>query len=124
MNLALILLLSIFVEGAPLSDQSETVSWSESLNSRGTLAIIFSCFAALGFCVWSGIHLNAEFQTRSDTIRYTEKIIWAILALLAPDFIISIALHQRLVAEEYRRGVNASINGTQNDLTIQERKHT
>jgi len=38
--------------------------------------------------------------------RILGKVVWASIALLAPDIVLSVALHQFLVAVEYRRAVN------------------
>ncbi|KAF8535495.1 hypothetical protein BDD12DRAFT_855103 [Trichophaea hybrida] len=58
--------------------------------------------------------------------RLLGKSVWALIALFAPDIVLSVALHQLLVAKEYRRAVNAlSTKKTtwagerQKDMTLQ-----
>lgn len=47
--------------------------------------------------------------------KLTQKTVLAIIALLAPDIVLSIALHQFLVAFEYQRAVNKYLKGIQTE---------
>jgi hypothetical protein len=82
-------------------------------NTRGTLAILFSCSTTLALCVWTGVHLNVEGDSRKRLIQFIpgRKIIWAVIALLAPDIVLTIALHQFLTARQYLNIVNTKNSG-------------
>ncbi|KAI5819153.1 hypothetical protein BZA77DRAFT_242443, partial [Pyronema omphalodes] len=87
------------------------MEWGPTPMTRGTLTILFSCVAALAACVWTGVHLNVDRSgskkmKRAPFGKLTQKTVLAIIALLAPDIVLSIALHQFLVAYEYQRAVN------------------
>ncbi|KAI5793950.1 hypothetical protein FPQ18DRAFT_238479, partial [Pyronema domesticum] len=88
--------------------------WADTPRERGTLTILFSCGAALGLCVWTGVHLNVDpgasggykRSTIETVSRFLGKSMWALIALFAPDIVLTVALHQFLVAYEYQRAVN------------------
>lgn len=82
-----------------------------SPNTRGTLNILFSCSSALVFCIWTGINLDAKLEEGSpkDSLRLLGRILWAIIALAAPDIVLIVALHQYLVAGQYIKGVEKSM---------------
>ncbi|KAA8895287.1 hypothetical protein FN846DRAFT_764068, partial [Sphaerosporella brunnea] len=87
------------------------VSFTSAPNTRGTLSILFSCAAALILCVWTGVHLNVDpienKRRKLETVsKFLGKTVWAMIGLFLPDIVLAIALHQLLVALEYRRGVN------------------
>ncbi|KAI5819152.1 hypothetical protein BZA77DRAFT_242476, partial [Pyronema omphalodes] len=106
-------LLLLHCGAAPVSDPANVrpVEWGPTPMTRGTLTILFSCVAALAACVWTGVHLNVDRSgnkkmKRAPFGKLTQKTVLAIIALLAPDILLSIALHQFLVAYEYQRAVN------------------
>ncbi|KAI5796675.1 hypothetical protein FPQ18DRAFT_255128, partial [Pyronema domesticum] len=77
------------------------MNWGPAPMTRGTLTILFSCAAALAACVWTGVHLNVDRSgskrmKRAPFGKLTQKTVLAIIALLAPDIVLSIALHQCL----------------------------
>ena len=62
------------------------------------------------------VHLNVEPIESSETritfvTRVAGKLTWAVTALIAPELVLSIALHQLLVALEYRSIINKYENG-------------
>ncbi|KAI5778835.1 hypothetical protein EDC01DRAFT_696433, partial [Geopyxis carbonaria] len=102
------------VDTAPILSDEQKITpqkWGSLPSTRGTLSILFSCGAALLICVWTGVHLNVrpveetykQLETFSQVL---EKLVWASVALLAPDIILVVALHQLLVAQHYRNFVN------------------
>ncbi|KAF8252092.1 hypothetical protein K440DRAFT_666710 [Wilcoxina mikolae CBS 423.85] len=102
--------LFLLSSAAPISNDA-IVHWTSEPKTRGTAGILFSCVATLGLCVWTALHLNID-PTGGKTkmtlpSRFLAKIIWAFTALIAPEIVLSIALHQFLIAWEYRSIVNA-----------------
>jgi len=118
-------ILILLTNAAPVPNHPATLSWADTPGSRGTLTILFSCAAALAFCVWTGVHLNVDprggnKQEKIESVsRFLGKAVWASIALLAPDIVLSVALHQFLVAYEYRRAVNDFAN-TKTESTSKE----
>lgn len=87
------------------------VGWKNEPSTRGTTGILFSCTTTLGLCVWTALHLNIEPVAKVKMTlasRFLAKAIWAFTALIAPELVLSIALHQFLVACKYRSIVNNS----------------
>jgi hypothetical protein len=126
-------LLAFLNNAAPvpqIPDTHRTLHWAATPSSRGTLTILFSCTAALAFCVWTGVHLNVH-QSDSrkkkrgarelevETSKILCKSLWALIALPLPDIVLTLALHQLLVALEYQRAVNEFI-GRQSPLNVSE----
>ncbi|KAI5776243.1 hypothetical protein EDC01DRAFT_593838, partial [Geopyxis carbonaria] len=74
---------------------------------RGTVSLLFSCIVTLVLCVWTALHLNVEPLEFSRSkiagaSRVIGKIIWGFAALIVPEVVLSIALHQFLVARRYQ----------------------
>lgn len=115
-HLEFLLPLFLSANAALVSNTTTSVGWTKEPDTRGTAGILFSCLVALGLCIWMAVHLNVERIESSETritfvTRVAGKCTWAIAALLAPEFVLSIALHQFLVAREYRSIVNKRENG-------------
>lgn len=126
-------LLAFLINAAPVPqtpDTHQTLHWAATPGSRGTLTILFSCAAALAFCVWTGVHLNVHQSSSSkkkrrareietEVSKFLCKLLWALIALPLPDIVLTLALHQLLVALEYQRAVNEFI-GRQSPLSVSE----
>ncbi|KAI5787394.1 hypothetical protein FPQ18DRAFT_262954, partial [Pyronema domesticum] len=103
------------VNALPIPNYSDRLVWANTPDTRGTLTIVFSCGAALLLCIWSGIHSNVNPNADDDdkkgaklTIaKVVGKAALASIALLAPDIVLTVALHQLLVALQYQEALNA-----------------
>jgi hypothetical protein len=83
--------------------------------------ILFSCGAALVICIWSGIHSNVNPSADDNEKRRSRwaakvrgKTALASVALFAPDLVLTVALHQFLVAWEYKNALN-NVRDTDSD---------
>ncbi|KAI5819294.1 hypothetical protein BZA77DRAFT_276262 [Pyronema omphalodes] len=112
LKIIILLLLVFLIKAAPIPViEPETTDWVDTPKERGTLTIIFSCGTALGLCVWTGVHLNVDpsasggyKQSTIETVsRLLGKLVWALIALFAPDIVLTVAVHQFLVAYEYQQ---------------------
>ena len=91
-----------------------TISYQHEPKTRGTVGLLLSCTVTLFLCVWTALHLNIEPLefSRSKlacTSRLVGKIIWGFTALVVPELVLTIALHQFLFAWRYRKVLNASL---------------
>ena len=68
--------------------------WSLSPPYRGTADILWSCLLTLSACVYTAMHLDIPHQHRSTMKRVVKKVRWTILALIAPELILSWAITQ------------------------------
>ncbi|KAF1348927.1 hypothetical protein BDV97DRAFT_370149 [Delphinella strobiligena] len=68
-----------------------------SPNVRGTLNIVWSCLTVLILCTWSIQHPSLPLQVRDQTPS-KRKIVYMIVAVLAPEYFVMIATSERLNA--------------------------
>jgi len=116
--------LLLLSSAAPLSNDAMLVDWTPEPKTRSTAGILFSCIATLGLCVWTALQLHIEPTGGKTKItlasRFFGKIICAFTALIAPELVLSIALHQFLVAWKYCSIVNDKKNGENGKDTAEE----
>ncbi|KAF8248502.1 hypothetical protein K440DRAFT_642540 [Wilcoxina mikolae CBS 423.85] len=89
----------------------ERVSWAAEPTGRGTFGLLRSCSITVIMCVWTALHLNVEPRGKGTepfygVSRFISKLLMAFIALVAPELVLAIALHQFLVAWRFRRVVN------------------
>ena len=93
---------------------SQHVNYTSSPQVRGTMDIIWTCFAVLSLCTWTIQHLMVPIQkdhTKVSTIRrfwgkvsfnYT-KLKWMGVCIGAPEYVLGKALAEYLAAHDSRR---------------------
>lgn len=99
----------------PASD-GELISYQPEPNMRGTVGVIVSCAVTLFLCIWTALHLNIEplefSYFKYPTIsRIVGKAIWALTALIAPELVLCVALHQFLIARRHLRELRSVNTG-------------
>ena len=72
--------------------------WMGEPTQRGTYGIILFCFSTLTICIWSTIHFNIPIKRYTDTRRFFLQVSWMTLALLAPEFLLYLAITERITA--------------------------
>ena len=105
------------------SSPPDQINWVASPQVRGTIDILWSCFAVLLLCTWTIQHLsipprkehkgrfwNRRFVTDARYIAFIDelyfnitKLKWMALSLLAPEYILAKALAEWLAARESQR---------------------
>ena len=68
-------------------------------SGRGTVGLILSCVVTLSLCVWTAIHMNVD-PSRNKWRRFLNKLVWVLLGILAPEFVLWRACSQWLSARE------------------------
>jgi hypothetical protein len=104
------------INALPIPNYADRLVWANAPDTRGTLTIVFSCGTALLLCIWSGIHSNVNPSdddgekkgAMSSIAKVVGKAALASIALLAPDIVLTVALHQLLVALQYQKAINPS----------------
>lgn len=73
------------------------------LNSRGTFDILWSCMFILSICAYSAVRLNSA--SRKETYRSYgfRKLKWCVMAILAPELVLSFAWAQKQEAKLAQR---------------------
>lgn len=77
---------------SPLHDP--TASWKPNPNCRGTFGIISTCVATLLICAWSAVHVDIPSREMSTSKRLVPKLGWLVMGLLAPDYLLYLAVGQ------------------------------
>ncbi|KAI0707856.1 hypothetical protein C8Q76DRAFT_800172 [Earliella scabrosa] len=77
-----------------------TVSWQDEPNIRGTYSILTSCISTLFICTWSALHLDIPDSDQSSFMRLLDKLGWLVIGLLAPEYLLILAINQYLAARD------------------------
>ncbi|TGZ78469.1 hypothetical protein EX30DRAFT_343189 [Ascodesmis nigricans] len=111
-----LLLLLLFVDSASAANRTlnyTRVGWVPEPDGRGTLSIILLCGISLGLCIWTALHLNIEPASLKLGLKpppgYMGKIVWAFVALIAPELVSTVALHQFLVVRRFCSKANHNV---------------
>ncbi|KAF8534935.1 hypothetical protein BDD12DRAFT_754670, partial [Trichophaea hybrida] len=100
-----LILTSIWAAAAASNAIATEESFMPEPKVRGTIGLFWNCAFAFGICVWTAIHTDLNPSPfMLDRIAY--KLGWVVLAALAPEIIIYIALMQYLQAKELRDAWN------------------
>jgi hypothetical protein len=81
-------------------------AYKQDPTGRGTIGLIMSCLVTLSVAVYTAIHLNV---VTSCWRRLTKKLSWMLLAMIAPELVIWIAIGQWDVAREICRHLKAIV---------------
>ena len=107
------LLLSTSSYASPIANAT-TINYQHEPKTRGTVSLLLSCTVTLVLCVWTALHPNIEplefsRSKLAGASQLVGKVILGLTALVAPELVLSIALHQFLIAWQYRRVLNAGL---------------
>jgi hypothetical protein len=90
---------------APVTIQNTTALFGEKAPAcqpdppgRGTWSLLYSCVFSLALCIWNALHLNVPLSNESSWIGLRRKVKWVLIALFAPEIVLSVAFQQWLVA--------------------------
>ena len=79
--------------------------WVEEPQQRSTFGILSFCFSTLIICVWSTVHFNIPRRRHSNTFRVFLQVAWLVGALIAPEFLLFLAINERIDAEFFLKKV-------------------
>lgn len=86
---------------------ANVVGWVAGPTERGTLTVIWSCVLTIFACTWTVLHLNVPDDRDRPLQRVLRKIKWMVLNILFPEFILSKAICDLLLAiqelQEFRQ---------------------
>src|ERR1700733_5888691 len=71
-------------------------------NGRGTIDLLSTCTITLSLCVWTAIHLNVP----PSGSTWWSQIIWAMLAIVAPEVVLWRAIAQGHTARALSKLIN------------------
>jgi hypothetical protein len=73
-------------------------SWVEEPKQRGTFGILSLCLTTMIICVWSAVHMDIPHTRHSSTRRFLIRVGWMLIALIAPEALLYLAINQRIQA--------------------------
>ena len=80
--------------------------WVGESKQRSTFSIISLCFSTLIICIWSTLHFNIPAKRYTATRRFFIQVSWMILALLAPEILLYLAMHEWIKANALLKKVH------------------
>ncbi|ORY02361.1 hypothetical protein BCR34DRAFT_667700 [Clohesyomyces aquaticus] len=90
------------LRNAPAPPDPPFYSWKPEPTTRGSFSIFSSCLITMTLCVWTSVHLNLpEYKKPSE--QTWRKVMWLLIALLAPEYVAVTAYCQYKEAEELGR---------------------
>src|SRR6266404_6805340 len=72
--------------------------WIGESNQRSTFGILSFCFSTLIICVGSTVHFNVPRRRQSNALRVSLQVGWMVIALVAPEFLLYLAINERVDA--------------------------
>ena len=72
--------------------------WVGEPEQRTTFGILSFCFSTLIICVWSTVHFNVPRRRHTNTRRLFLQVAWMLIALLAPEYLLYLAVCERIDA--------------------------
>ncbi|KAF7446311.1 hypothetical protein A1F94_007661 [Pyrenophora tritici-repentis] len=93
---------SVFVMGTGTVNTTDTIGFVEEDNQRDTISLLISCFATLGLCVYSAVHLNVPRKAEGSYRTLLREFQWCVLGLFAPELILYTAWRQLASARQLR----------------------
>jgi len=72
--------------------------WVPEPRQRGTFGIISFCLSTLIICIWSTLHFNVPTKHHSNTRRFFHQVFWMFITLLALEYLLFLAINERINA--------------------------
>lgn len=92
-------------------------TWVSAPSIRGTSDILWSCITTLVACVYTALHLNVPGDTGTWAM-FKLKASWVLVALLAPEIVVYMAISQLFAAWRLRNGLKELVDDDNSiDLT-------
>ncbi|KAF2833866.1 hypothetical protein CC86DRAFT_462124 [Ophiobolus disseminans] len=71
---------------ATMTSTPDLVSWTAEPHGRGTMGLLWSCFATIFLCTWSAIHPNLPGVNESQVRTFWRRISHVVGCLVAPEY--------------------------------------
>lgn len=86
--------------GSSKVNTTDTVGFVKEDNQRDTISLLISCFATLGLCVYSAVHLNVPRKRDKNYQVLLKELQWCVVGLFAPELILYTAWRQLASARQ------------------------
>ncbi|KAF2854411.1 hypothetical protein T440DRAFT_388762 [Plenodomus tracheiphilus IPT5] len=88
----------------------ENVGWASEPQSRGTIGLLWSCFATIFLCTWSAIHPNLPAIGESQREIFRRRVGYVVGALVMPEAFVLIALSEAMAAWEIKSASSSLVS--------------
>jgi hypothetical protein len=92
-----------------MNSTTDIVGWTPEPRGRGTIGLLWSCFATIFLCTWNAIHPNLPALNESKFKIVGRRIRYILLCLLAPEWVASIAMNDLADAIYIRKAAKAEV---------------
>ncbi|KAH4119838.1 hypothetical protein HBH64_141750 [Parastagonospora nodorum] len=70
---------------ATMNSTAHTVGWASEPEGRGTIGLLWSCFATLFLCTWSAVHPNLPGPNQSQFAVLWKRTQYVLICLIGPE---------------------------------------
>ena len=89
----------------------DKISWApEPFDNRGTMGLLYGCFATILLCTWSTMHLNVPAPSDTEGKFLLRRIKWTLCGIIAPEIIATIAITEQWQARRKTKGPSVRID--------------
>jgi hypothetical protein len=81
-------------------------AWATTSNIRSTASLLWTCVLTLSICVYTVIHINVPPPNETQCRYFLRKTKWVVVAILAPELALAMALQQWNAARALKHELN------------------
>lgn len=96
---------STFRDTMSTNSTTNIVSWAPNPDGRGTIDLLWSCFATVFLCTWSAIHPNLPALGEKGSRIFFRRLSYVLGCIIAPECYAALALWELSVALNYKAQV-------------------
>ena len=108
-----LVLFSLFFTTIVARNDTILHGWHSESHERGTWSILWGCLATIFICTWSVLHLKVPRRSASDLERFRRKVVGTLVAIIAPEFFLSVAVQETLQSLIFKRTMNRNVDRQQ-----------
>jgi hypothetical protein len=92
-----------------MNSTTDIVGWAPEPRGRGTIGLLWSCFATIFLCTWNAIHPNLPALNESKFRIVGRRIGYVLLCLLAPEYATFMAMNDLADAMYIKKAAKAQV---------------
>ncbi|KAF2651380.1 hypothetical protein K491DRAFT_637520 [Lophiostoma macrostomum CBS 122681] len=95
-----------------MNSTDDKVGWTAEPNGRGTMGLLWSCFATIFLCVWSAFHPNVPADDDTPWTIFARRCRYMVVGIFAPELVAWTAGLDMIVVANIKKKYSFSKNGT------------
>jgi hypothetical protein len=92
-----------------MNSTTDIAGWTPEPEGRGTIGLLWSCFATIFLCTWNAIHPNLPGMDESKFRIIGRRMLYVLFCLLAPEWFAFSALDNLGSVMQVRKEVKAAV---------------